>query len=730
MKKNIQKGECGMKKYLMGTWVEGWREAKAQNLTFIVTEDCNLRCKYCYVTHKSSNARMTFETVKKFIDYIFKIKRNEQHAVILDFIGGEPFLEIDLIDQICDYFKIKAFELNDEWYWNYRINVCTNGVNYNAEKIQNFIKKNHMKLSVTISIDGIKEKHDMQRVFPDGRGSYDAVMKNVPLWLNEFVGSTKVTFSSDDLKYLKDSIIHLWNIGINEVAANVVFEDVWKENDDIIFEQQLKQLADYVIENELYDKYQCTLFVDSIGFPETEDSLNQTSCGAGIMLALGVDGKIYPCQRYYPDSLNKREGYVLGDIEHGLDKNRLRVFGTVAKKYQCSEKCQKCEVASGCMYCQAFSYDDADTDTNFQRATYICKMHKARVRANNYYFAKLRNIKGIRAERGEFEKNMYFILGDNYISYCSYLNEANKQKTMSENIIKKGLEYCHNNFYKPIFVHFKGERFVRQAEYDSYEILHIVPSDFCMNNEIYPNEDYIIVVSPKNILDLEKWNGKCKNVIFNICEEEMENLSQYITKCYEYTDRINLNIQNITSKFNYFLYKKELKRIADFIIEENINNGKEKEINVLTDILWLEEHEGCKAGEKNLTYAPDGKLYICPAYYSQGMEEIGDVGSVNILNQQLYSVKYFPICQNCDTYQCERCVYINKLYTGEVNVSPEFQCKKAHIERMISLYIQSEIEKSGEVLHHLDKIEYLDPYSCLKHNSELIGMSVGDDLNE
>ena len=55
------------------------------------------------------------------------------------------------------------------------------------------------------------------------------------------------------MKYLKDSIIHLWNIGINEVAANVVFEDIWKENDDIIFEQQLKLLADYVIENEFYD---------------------------------------------------------------------------------------------------------------------------------------------------------------------------------------------------------------------------------------------------------------------------------------------------------------------------------------------------------------------------------------------------------------------------------------------------------------------------------------------
>ena len=97
---------------------------------------------------------------------------------------------------------------------------------------------------MTITIDGTKAKHDLQRVFPDGTGSYDVVKKNVDVWKNQFYASTKVTFASADLKYLKDSIIELWQEGIPEIAANVVFEDVWKEDDDKIFEEQKSILAD------------------------------------------------------------------------------------------------------------------------------------------------------------------------------------------------------------------------------------------------------------------------------------------------------------------------------------------------------------------------------------------------------------------------------------------------------------------------------------------------------
>lgn len=99
-------------KYTVGKGLDTWKSGEAQTITFIVTEDCNLRCKYCYITHKSNNKKMNLEIAKKFIDYIFSNKINTQDAVIIEFIGGEPFIEVELIDKITDYFKLKAFVMD------------------------------------------------------------------------------------------------------------------------------------------------------------------------------------------------------------------------------------------------------------------------------------------------------------------------------------------------------------------------------------------------------------------------------------------------------------------------------------------------------------------------------------------------------------------------------------------------------------------------------------------
>ena len=160
-----------MHQYKIGKEPPQWSD-EAQTITFIVTEDCNLRCKYCYITHKSSNKKMKFETAKKFIDYILTADIRFSDSVIIEFFGGEPMLEMQLVDRISDYFKIRAFELNHKWAWNYRFNFATNGVNYSSTEVQAYIKKNYGKVSIGISIDGIKEKHDLNRVFPDGSGSY------------------------------------------------------------------------------------------------------------------------------------------------------------------------------------------------------------------------------------------------------------------------------------------------------------------------------------------------------------------------------------------------------------------------------------------------------------------------------------------------------------------------------------------------------------------------------
>lgn len=160
-----------IKNYLIGSGIDSWKSGSAQSITFIVTEDCNLRCKYCYISHKSSNKKMDLETAREFIDYILNADINYAPAVIIEFIGGEPLIEIELVDKISDYFKLSAYDLNHPWYWNYRISISTNGVNYSTEEVQNYINKNKNKISLGITLDGTKEKHDLQRVFPDGSGS-------------------------------------------------------------------------------------------------------------------------------------------------------------------------------------------------------------------------------------------------------------------------------------------------------------------------------------------------------------------------------------------------------------------------------------------------------------------------------------------------------------------------------------------------------------------------------
>ena len=246
---------------------KAWNDGISKSITFIVTKDCQLVCGYCYLIGKNKNERMSFEIAQKAIDYILTNKQlfNDE-AVVFDFIGGEPFMEIDLIDQVCDYIKVKMFELDHPWFNAFRFNFSTNGLMYNDARVQKYIKKNASHLSIGITIDGTKQKHDLQRVYPNGKGSYDDVVKNIPLWLEQFPGSaTKVTIGSDDIPYIKESVLHLYSLGIKDVNINVVFENVWKEGDDILFEKELISLANTILEKEYYKDFSCSFFSDFIG---------------------------------------------------------------------------------------------------------------------------------------------------------------------------------------------------------------------------------------------------------------------------------------------------------------------------------------------------------------------------------------------------------------------------------------------------------------------------------
>lgn len=690
----------------------------AKNITFCVTENCNLACKYCYMTGKNDKNRMTYETAKKIVDYILNDNENfSEDAVVWDFIGGEPFLEIELIDQISDYIKQQMYIMEHRWFNAYRFSFSTNGILYNAPRVQEYIKKNRNHLSIGISIDGNKTKHDMQRVYKDGSGSYDDVVKNIPLWIQQFGEvMTKATFSRDDLPYLKDSIISLWNIGIKIVAANIVFENTWQQGDDILFENQLRSLADYVIENKLWDKVSVRFFDPNVGLPLPEEAKMQNYCGAGKMIAVSCDGKFYPCIRFTDFSLSKKKGLCIGDIEKGINRDLLRPFYGLNYYNQSPQKCIDCEIAGGCAWCTGSNYDESQDDSIYKRTTYNCDMHRANARANEYFWKRYSEATGkqsprekrlIEIKHDNNPKYLFFITDDNITPHCSYRNNGTGSNIMEEQIIEKGLLYAKKNEYKPVFL---GDQ----------------------NGDIrrrYPEQIYFI--DSKTISDLDK-SDNSKNIIHiydntiknasleeNICNlvvssENLNKLRSYIEELFPYKQRINVVLDDIY-KWNandLATYEKQLSDISEIIIEAYKNSDK-KEINILTDRIYLKDFCSCDSGKGSIALAPNGNFYLCPGFYYQDPENyIGNIqNGVLLKDYNLQGTIATPICSGCDAYQCMRCKSLNKKLTREIGIPSKIQCIISHIERNVSKDLQKKLVDLGLIANEntIPDIDYSDP---------------------
>lgn len=699
---------------LMGSLTPGWNGNGhiTKEITLCVTEDCNLACKYCYMTGKNHNKKMTFETAKKAVDYVLSDRENISNtgAVIWDFIGGEPFLEIELIDKISDYIKQQMFLLDHPWFNAYRFNFSSNGILYNTEKVQKYIMKNRGHIHIGLSVDGNKLKHDMQRIYPDGSGSYDDVVKNVPLWLKQFPNSsTKATFSRDDLPNLKDSIISLWNLGINMVSANVVFENVWQDGDDIIFENQLKELADYIMDNELWDNYSVRFFSPGIGKPINEEAKKKNFCGAGQMLAIDCDGNLYPCIRFLEFSLENRKGRRMGDIYFGINMDKLRAFKTLSLEMQSKQECIDCEVAEGCAWCTGCNYDNADTDTVYQRITFHCKMHKANVKANNYFWDKYSQVTGKKSPHEKYvedrnnsnensNKFLQFITSDQIIPHCRYENWSNMNNVMSGKIIKKGLEFSEKNNFTPIILGNEKDELMRE------KFIQFI------NSKSENIGDNSIVIYDNNIENLKRTD----NCILLMNKENISNIQMFIKNLSLYHERINLVIQDI-EKWNdndFKTYENQLGSLTDLIVEK-YEDYREIQLNVLTDRLNIRTMCNCDAGNESFALAPNGKIYICPAFYFDNPENnIGDLDSgINIKNEYLLDFEFAPICKECDAYHCNRCKFLNKKLTDEINTPSKNQCLISHIERNCTQKLQRLLINKGLISmdNTIKSITYLDP---------------------
>lgn len=672
------------KKIKMGTLAPAYEPEGVRYITFCVTEDCNLRCKYCYMCGKNSFRKMSFETAKKAVDFF--LAQEPTNAVVWDFIGGEPTLELPLIDKIVDYIKQRMYLLDHPWFNEYMISIGTNGLLYDSKEMQNFIKKNHSHLSVGITIDGTREKHDLNRVKVDGSGSYDDVVKNIPLWQKQFPNSsTKVTFASADLKYLKESIIHLWNLGLKLIPANVVFEDVWQEGDDLIFEEQLKELADYIIEHKMWEEYSVRFFDPLVGFPLGRSDKEKSFCGVGKMVAVDCDGKLYPCIRFLDFCMSGKPSLTTGSIFEGYNHTQ-DIFDQLSIEIVNDEECHECPVASGCFSCTGCNYEYSESNSIFNRTKFHCKMQKAQVRANEYFWDRLaacidevtpyeRNRKLAYSFHGwklDGGKSLFFILSDDITPHCMYESHRASNVRMSRTIFDAGLQYAHENHMIPVFLGDPGDMLSSKES----RKLHV---QMTSDNRYEPRSEVEVVVPVMEARDL-KTETACDSCILLIKRDMLphlyDRLSELLSK--GICKRINIIKQDLLTwdDLDFALYQDVLNQIHSNIVDQKVNAAS---INVLPH---LDERNHCTAGQFEFALAPNGKFYVCPAYYfNDSNDSVGDLETgIQVVESELFSIEKAKKCLKCDVNHCQRCSYLNKKATRMVNVPSANVCRAGEME--------------------------------------------------
>ena len=376
------------------------------NVTWVTTESCNLACTYCYECRKK-NRHMTNEVAIKSVQTLFDTSKMDKYfkdkeAIIIEFIGGEPFINIEVMHTVVEEFLRLANELNHRWRHNYMISVTTNGTLMFKPRVQEFIQRYKDRLSVGITIDGNKKLHDECRLYHNGKGSYDDVIKGVDYAMKEFgMKGTKVTFAPENIGFINEAIPHLFNIGLTDISANCAYEDIWDNSrDPKILYDQLIQLADWMIDNKIYKDCYVSILDNGIGQPMPLSENSNWCGGTGSMLAISVDGKFAPCIRYldYALGATSTKEIIVGDIENGIYDyvEELEDMKKITRSSQSTDECMTCPVAGGCSWCSAYHLD-AYGDIN-KRATNICFMHKARVMANDYYWNSVYMIENINAK--------------------------------------------------------------------------------------------------------------------------------------------------------------------------------------------------------------------------------------------------------------------------------------------------------------------------------------------
>ena len=305
-----------------------------------ISHDCNLRCDYCFAGTgdfgTGHRMEMPLEVGKKAIDFLIEKSENRRNLE-LDFFGGEPLMNFDVVKEIVRYARQREKECGK----NFRFTVTTNGTLLTDDRIDFINAEMH---NVVLSVDGRKEVNDRVRHRVDGSGSYDAFLpKFQKLVARRGEGQYYVrgTFTKYNLDFAED-VLHLNRCGFDQISVEPVVADpklpyaITEEDLPAIF-AEYERLANLLIQRRR-EHTGFNFFHFMIDLDQGPCVIKRLrGCGAGNeYCAVTPDGDVYPCHQFVG-----QEEWRMGDIFSGeIDMEMKRRFA--ASNVYGKEECRSC----------------------------------------------------------------------------------------------------------------------------------------------------------------------------------------------------------------------------------------------------------------------------------------------------------------------------------------------------------------------------------------------------
>ena len=341
-----------------------------------VSHDCNLRCKYCFAAtgdYHEGRMLMSLETGKKALDFLIE-KSGDRKFLEVDFFGGEPTLNFDVVKQLVEYGRSREAEANKK----FRFTITTNGILLTDDMIE-FINKEMN--NVVLSIDGRKEVNDRVRVRADGTGSYDRILPNFKKVV-ETRGKDKDwyvrgTYTKYNLDFSND-VMHLYEQGFDQISVEPVMADpsmpyaITQADLPRIFdeyEELMKKITEIRDSGKFINFFHFMLDLDQ--GPCAIKRLRGCGCG-NEYVAIAPNGDIYPCHQFVGN-----EEYKMGSLNDGSFNDDMKAEFAAAHVYSKPE-CKKCWAKFYCSGgCNANNYIYAGDIHNAYKLS--CEIQKKRL---------------------------------------------------------------------------------------------------------------------------------------------------------------------------------------------------------------------------------------------------------------------------------------------------------------------------------------------------------------